>query len=283
MITALRLKRSAIVLLTRSVRPRCPRRTRSVRSTTQTFHLTRSVRSTTQTFHLMRSVRSTTQALHLTRSVRSTTRCPRRARSARSTTAPRGFTLLEITITSGLTVFLAILLSSVWGGIEKFTADAIGRGQLVQEIDFAVASLSRDLGGGLPVMAAQTFIGGKPDHDRWIGWQHPDDTELWLCFDGGTCPDGAADWSGTTASIIRYALENDPDPNAATKVLVREDRSVSPARKFVAARNLEGMSVEDEENFIKITLRFKFQQRSGGRYFGPEYQRTIVLKAKAPA
>ncbi len=244
MITALRLKRSAIVLLALRVRPRC--------------------------FRLARSARSTTQSLRL-------------ARSTRITNAPRGFTLLEITITSGLTVFLAILLSSVWGGIEKFTADAIGRGQLVQEIDFAVASLSRDLGGGLPVLAAQTFIGGKPDHDRWIGWQHPDDSELWLCFDGGTCPDGAADWSGTTDSIIRYALENDPDPNAATKVLVREDQSVSPARKFVAARNLEDMSVEDEENFIKITLRFKFQQRSGGRYFGPEYQRTIVLKAKAPA
>ena len=96
----------------------------------------------------------------------------------------RGFTLAEVTLVAGLSVFLAVLLSSVWKNINLFTTDAVGRGQLMQEMDLAAASLSRDLAGSLPVLASSSFSDGKPDSGRWIDWQHPGNTELKLCYDG---------------------------------------------------------------------------------------------------
>jgi type II secretory pathway pseudopilin PulG len=194
----------------------------------------------------------------------------------------RGFTLVEITLVTGLTVFLAVLLSSVWKSINGFTTDAVGRGQLMQEMDLAVASLSRDLGGSVPILGSTSFGIGRPDEGRWVGWQHPTDVELWLCYDGGTCPDGAADWSGTTDTVIRYYLAPDADTNVTTKVLVRENRSVLPYARFSVARNINSMTVNDDGGFVRIVLQFRYQQRSGATYFGPEYLRTFTLEAEAP-
>ncbi len=66
----------------------------------------------------------------------------------------KGFTLAEVTIVSGLMVFLAVLLSAAWSGIGNTTVDLVARGQLAQEIDIATASLSRDFGGSLPTPVA---------------------------------------------------------------------------------------------------------------------------------
>ena len=142
----------------------------------------------------------------------------------------RGFTLVEVTLVTGLTVFLAVLLSSVWRNITLFTNDAVGRGQLMEEIDLATASLSRDLAGSLPIVATSSFaVGtGKPDSGRWIAWQHPGNTELWLAYDGVTCPNGLLDnnnWNNTTDTVIRYYLTPDPDSDVQTQILVRENRT----------------------------------------------------------
>jgi hypothetical protein len=201
-----------------------------------------------------------------------------------------GFTLAEVTLVTGLTVFLAVLLSSVWKNINLFTTDAVGRGQLMQEMDLAAAALSRDLAGSLPVLASSTFSGssdGKPDSGRWIAWLHPGNTELKLCYDGGTCPDGAADWTGTVDTVIRYYLDPDPNTDITTKVLVRENACDLPPTKFIVARNLDSMTVEagagTDAGFILITLQFKYQQRSGNKYFGPVYLRKYTLQARAPS
>jgi hypothetical protein len=197
----------------------------------------------------------------------------------------RGFTLVEVTLVAGLTVFLAVLLSSVWKNINLFTTDAVGRGQLMQEMDLAAASLSRDLAGSLPVLATSTFSNGKQDSGRWIAWQHPSNTELKLCYDGRdgqTSPDGVADWTGTTDTVIQYYLDVDPNPDVATKVLVRENISDLPPTKFIVARNLDNMTIDEDAGFARIKLEFRYQQRSGSRYFGPEYLRTFTLEAKAP-
>jgi hypothetical protein len=197
----------------------------------------------------------------------------------------RGFTLVEITVVTGLTVFLAVLLSSVWKNLNVFTTDAVGRGQLIQEMDMAAASLSRDLGGSLPIKASTSSVDAdsqRPDQGRWIGWQHPSNSELWLCFDAGACPDGAPDWSGTTDTVIRYFLVPDPDANATTQILVRENRNTST--QFVVARNVNGMTVDVDpgNNFARIALQFRYQRHSGARYFGPEYLRAFTLEARPP-
>lgn len=194
----------------------------------------------------------------------------------------RGFTLVEITLVSGLTVFLAVLLSSMWRNINGFTADAVGRGQLVQEMDMAIASLSRDLSGSLPVLASSSFDNGRPDGGRWVGWDHPSNTELLLCYDGGACPNGVPDWAGTTDTVIHYYLVPDADTNVTTKVLVRENESTTPHTKFNVARNINSMTVDSDNGFARIALQFRYQQRSGPAYFGPEYLRTVTLEARAP-
>jgi hypothetical protein len=61
--------------------------------------------------------------------------------------SPKGFTVIEVTVASWLMVVLAVVLSLAWVSVGRGTVDVIARAQLAQEMDFAVAALSRDLGG----------------------------------------------------------------------------------------------------------------------------------------
>ena len=84
----------------------------------------------------------------------------------------KGFTLLEVTIVSGLMTFLALLLFAAWSGIGKSTLALITRCQLAQEMDFAVAALSRDLCGAMALKDAETDparLGGKQNWRCSIG------------------------------------------------------------------------------------------------------------------
>ena len=74
----------------------------------------------------------------------------------------RGISLMEVTVTSGLTVFLAVLLSSTWALLNRPTAGLIAWGQIFQEMDLATASIARDVGGGLSDYAnAGSPLGNK--------------------------------------------------------------------------------------------------------------------------
>jgi type II secretory pathway pseudopilin PulG len=201
----------------------------------------------------------------------------------------RGFTLVEVTLVAMLTVFLAVLLSSTWKNISLFTTDAVGRGQLMQEIDMAAASFSRDLSGTLPILATTTFSGAdqRPDANRWIAWKKEvgsDGDELWLAYDASGNPNGSPDWSCAPGSdtIICYRLIDDPNTDVTTKILIRENKSDLPVTSFIVARGVNSMTVEADGDYVKITLQFKFQRRAGSRYFGPEYLRTLSLEAKVP-
>jgi prepilin-type N-terminal cleavage/methylation domain-containing protein len=159
----------------------------------------------------------------------------------------RGFTLIEVMLVAGLTVFLSVLLSSVWKNISLFTADAVGRGQLMQEMDLVAASFSRDLAGGLPYPANATYSNGKPDSGRWIAWQtNVDKNDLKLCYDGGSPPDGTADWTGATDTVIHYYLAADPDPDVITKIPVPENESDLPPTSFTRARGLTTMPADPD-------------------------------------
>jgi type II secretory pathway pseudopilin PulG len=201
----------------------------------------------------------------------------------------RGFTLVEVTLVAMLTVFLAVLLSSVWKNISLFTTDALGRGQLMQEMDMAAASFSRDLAGTLPVLANATFSGSdqKVDANRWVAWKIESGTygdELWLAYDASNNPNGSPDWTGAVGSdaIVRYYLSDDPNSDVTTKILIREFKRDETTTSFIVARGLNSMAVAADGDYVKITLQFKFQRRAGTRYFGPEYLRTLSLEAKVP-
>ena len=85
----------------------------------------------------------------------------------------KGFTLLEVTIVSGLMTFLALLLFAAWSGVGKSTIALIARCQFAQEMDFAVSALSRDLCGNMALKDAETDptrLGGKLNW-RLLDWR----------------------------------------------------------------------------------------------------------------
>lgn len=186
----------------------------------------------------------------------------------------RGFTFVEVTVATTLTVFLAMLLASTWGWTRQagFPTDVVARGRLLQEIDLAVAALSRDLCGSLAIPTSFDNV----NQDRWIAWQHPTNTELRLCYDVN--PDGNPDWSATTDAVIRYYLADDPNAAFTTKVLRREDCNAGTT--FAVARHVDAMIVDSEtisgSEFVKMQLTFKYQRADS------EYTRTLTLKTRAP-
>jgi hypothetical protein len=188
----------------------------------------------------------------------------------------RAFTLLEVTIVSGLTAFLAMLLASVWTWTNKagFPHDVIIRGRVLQEMDMAVSALSRDLGGSLAIPSSL----GNVAQGRWIGWQQVGNAELWLCYDGGANPDGMTNWIETPDTVIRYYLASDPDPNVATSILVREDQSANTT--FAVARHVDSMVVDSDvssgDEFVKVQLTFKYRRSDA------EYTRKVTLSARTP-
>lgn len=187
-----------------------------------------------------------------------------------------GFTLVEVMLVSGLMAFLAILLSSAWSGIGRSAVDVAARSQLLQELDLAVASLSRDLGGSLPIPSStprDPDYGGK-DEDRLVGCR-PNDPgdQLELCYDAGPNPDGRPDWD--TDIIIRYYLIEDEIFSTAEKktyFLIRSDAGTT----FPVARCVAGLSVLLDGDWIVVELTFTHPHPLA------EHTRKCTLKARIP-
>jgi prepilin-type N-terminal cleavage/methylation domain-containing protein len=171
-----------------------------------------------------------------------------------------GFTLIELTIVSGLMAFLAVLLSSAWTSMGKSSTNLITRGQLVQEMNLAAASLSRDLGGSLPDPTSR--VGGK-NLAQWIGWTHPGNSQLHLTYNGGASPD----------TIISYYIDNDPDTSLTTKILVRHDQSAGTLFTVAKYVDSNGFQVfDDTSDTIRIVLTFKYR----------DLTRTCTITARTP-
>jgi hypothetical protein len=178
----------------------------------------------------------------------------------------RGFSIVEVTVVSLLAVVLAVLLSAAWFGMGRTAADLIGRSQLVQERDVAVAALSRDLGGCLFEPAART---GEKTRGRWLSWACSNNAEqalaanqdLLLTFNTGTNPAGNV-LANTT---IRYLVVEDPTPNASTLLLVRRKTDENAAvTDFTVARNVHSMNVTiaPADNSVRIVLCFEYRKRT---------------------
>jgi type II secretory pathway component PulJ len=207
----------------------------------------------------------------------------------------RGFTLVEMFVASVLTVFLCVLLSSIWVWLNKagFPNDVLARGLLMQEINLTVAALSHDLNGSEALASSyhttadSGTVSTAINAGRWIGWQTGGD-DLSLCYDGGNNPDGSCNWTGTTDTVVHYYLQKSSNALAADAgyhVLVREKTENNVVTKFVVAKNLSGMAVQSDgadPNFIQIVLTFTFQRHSNVAYFGDIYTRTLTLEARKP-
>jgi prepilin-type N-terminal cleavage/methylation domain-containing protein len=183
--------------------------------------------------------------------------------------ARRGFTLMELTIVSGLMAFLVLLISSAWTSIGRSSTDLITRGQLVQEMNFAAATLTRDLGGNLPDSDSRV---GTKKQGQWVGWLQPGNSQLWLCYDGGTDPNGVADWASPD-TVVRYYLSNDPDVKLTTKVLIREDQKAGTTYTVAKYLDPSGFQVfADTADTIRIVLTFQYRKLT----------RTCTVTARTP-
>src|SRR5438067_1080268 len=103
----------------------------------------------------------------------------------------RAFTLVEMSVVSVLLVLLGLLLSQTWAGLGRPTVDLIARSRLAREARLATDALARDLGGCLANPEARL---GTSSQYRFVGRSQPNN-QLWLCFDGGSTPNGTADWA----------------------------------------------------------------------------------------
>jgi hypothetical protein len=206
-----------------------------------------------------------------------------------------GFTLIELFIASFLTVFLGLLISSIWVWVNKagFPTDILARTLLMQEINMAVATFSRDFGGSemLPSSYSTTAESGSVstaiDQGRWIGWS-TNGNDLSLCYDGGTKPDGLCDWTGITDTVVYYYLKISSNSLAANRglyTLIRRSTKNGVMSEVVVAKNITAMSVSADSadsNFVKIILTFVFQRHSNLKFFGDIYTRTIALEVRKP-
>ena len=169
-----------------------------------------------------------------------------------------GFTLVEVTVVSGLMAVLALLLSAVWAGFGRSATDSIARCRVAQEVNLAVNSLTRDLGGSLA--DSEGRLGHKTDL-QFVGWMLPGNSQLWLCFDGGTQPNGVADWAPPDTVIV-YMVENN--------CLVRWNQTANTS--FTVARDINNMQLSIEGDYLQIQLTFSYRNIA----------RTCTLAARAP-
>ena len=168
----------------------------------------------------------------------------------------KGFSLVELMVVSALMAVLALLISSAWVGVGRTAAGLIGRSQLVQERDLAVVALSRDLGGCLADNEAKN---GEKINGRWLKWELPSPQELKLYYDGGTNSSGVP----LANTVVQYLLATDPDPAAATLILVRRKTvSGGTPTDFTVARNVCSMTITPDGtpvNAVRIVICFKYR------------------------
>ena len=176
----------------------------------------------------------------------------------RSSQRRRGFSLMEVSIASGLLIFLAMLIAETWIGLGRPLLETAHRCRVAQESNLALACLAGDLGACLPGSAGS--VGGRST-SQLVGRTQPGGTQLWLCFDGGATPNGVADWASPDV-VVTYELVSDG--------LVRTDQSTGV--QFVAARKVDSLAVADLGGEVQITLAFAYR----------DVNATYILIAKDP-
>ena len=165
----------------------------------------------------------------------------------------RGVSLLEVTVVSGLTIFLALLLSSTWALLNRPTANLIAWGQIFQEMDLANAAIARDLGGGLSDYGNANGQLGTKQQGALLGCRRTNDVNgdhLQLCFDGQN-PSGQAAWNPPVQTVIDYYVAN------GTNNLIRWNQTSGTF--FTAAKNVAQMQVVDNGgSTLQLTLTFTY-------------------------
>ncbi len=160
----------------------------------------------------------------------------------------RGFSVIEFSVASGMLVALAMLLMNAWTGLARPFFETIFQCRLALEADLALAALARDLGGSLSDTAGRD--GSKASY-QFVGWTTPGGSQLWLCFDEATNPDGIADW-GPPDTVISYEV--------VSNTLVRSNQNAGTS--FVVANDVSSLELQNQGGAVQITLTFQYRDVS---------------------
>jgi type II secretory pathway component PulJ len=161
-------------------------------------------------------------------------------RRLRSRAARRGFSLVEISVATGLLVMLSILLSNIWLLMGRPMLQTIYLCRIAQEADVALAYLSTDLGACPPDSATGTKLAGQ-----FVGWVAPSETEFMLCFDSSSDPNGLPEWN-TPDQVIGYSLVDG--------TLVRYNASTGD--ESAVARDVQAFDVQIDGDTLELTITF---------------------------
>jgi prepilin-type N-terminal cleavage/methylation domain-containing protein len=160
----------------------------------------------------------------------------------------RGFSLVEVSVVSGLLVALAMLLADAWSAFGSPLVETAFRCRLDQEAHMALASLARDLGGSLGDTTGRT---GSKLASQFVGWTEPGGSQLWLCFDSPTNPNGLADWAAPD-TVVSYQI----DGNSLTRW------NQLTGTTFVVAGNVTQLQAQDLGGSVEIWLTFQYRDIS---------------------
>jgi hypothetical protein len=142
-------------------------------------------------------------------------------------------------------VLLSVILGATWGAFGRPLIDADTRCRLILEARMAATALAHDVGGN--VNATGTRASG-----RFVGRICTASNQLRLCFDGGSSPNGVADW-GPPDSVITYSI----NPDGPTSALVRLDETTGAT--FTVARYVTSMNLVELGSGVEIQLTLSYR------------------------
>ena len=159
-----------------------------------------------------------------------------------------GFTLVELAVTSVLMALLVSMLSGAWFAFGQPAIDLIKRSNVSHEANLAAASIARDFAGYLPESVA-----GDKKEGKYVGRLLVGTSELRLCFDGGSLPNGVADWASPDTVIV-YEVDDDN--------LIRTNLQTDTV--FTVAQFVTEMELTEQGTGVKIeiTVEYDDEERS---------------------
>jgi type II secretory pathway component PulJ len=163
-----------------------------------------------------------------------------------------GFTLIEMSVVCFMSALMGTLMAGAWSAFGRPASDVDARCRIAQEASLAAESLARDLSGYQP---GSGFVPGGKASGKFVGRMEPENSALWLDFDGGSSPNGVADWASPDAVVV-YQLVEDR--------LVRWDQQAGTT--VTVARYLTSFRATDLGNG-SVSLQLSFAYRSFRRTY----------------
>jgi prepilin-type N-terminal cleavage/methylation domain-containing protein len=184
---------------------------------------------------------------------------------------PRGFTIIEMSVATGLMALLALVLSFGWQSLGRATVDLIARTQIAQEMDFTVAALSHDLGGCVVNAEGQTATTSFPitSDNAVTVFQAPPSSGTVSASDGTQIP---IKWTLDNGDRVEYDIETSPETSTTEwkHNLVRNyyNKKDDKTTKFTVAKNVDSVETCWDSNknlVIKVVFSCNYHVLTGGK------------------